>query len=123
MAAPASTWSVRRPDGGSDLFEFNSTSESNGTTRDVIGGFEFNLDRIDLSEIDADTTATGNQAFRWSEATTGTPARGYLMAVAGAGTDTWILGNTDSDAAAEFQLAVVDGSILPGYWLADDFFL
>ena len=45
------------------------------------------------------------------------------MAVAGTGTDTWILGNTDSDTAAEFQLAVVDGSIVPGYWLADDFFL
>ena len=108
---------------GSDVFEFSSTRESNGTTRDVIGGFEFDLDSIDLSEIDADATIAGNQAFRWTEATTGTPARGFLMAVAGTGTDTWILGNTDSDTAAEFQLAVVDGSIVSGYWLADDFFL
>ena len=108
---------------GSDIFEFNSTSDSNGTTRDVIAGFESDLDSIDLSAIDADTTIAGNQAFRWTDATTGTPAKGYLMAVAGTGTDTWILGNTDSDATAEFQLAVVDGTILPEYWLADDFFL
>ena len=45
------------------------------------------------------------------------------MAVAGTGSETWILGNTDDDATAEFQLAVVDGTIVATYWLGGDFIL
>ena len=76
-----------------------------------------------MSVIDANTTVAGNQAFRWSDATTGTPAKGFLMAVAGTDNQTWILGNTDDDAVAEFQVAVVDGTISPAFWLAGDFVL
>lgn len=108
---------------GADTFKFSSVNDSNGTTRDVIGSFEFDLDRIDISLIDANASLSGNQAFKWTEATTGTPARGYLMAVAGSDGRTWILGNTDGDATAEFQLAVQDGSFGPTYWTSTDFVL
>ena len=108
---------------GADTFKFNSVTESNGTTRDVVGSFEFDIDRIDLSLIDANASLTGNQAFRWTEATTGTPATGYLMAVAGSDGRTWILGNTDADSTAEFQVAVQDGSFGPTYWSSLDFVL
>ena len=46
-----------------DLFVFNSTAESAvGRNRDVIQDVE-SVDRIDLSRIDANVTADGNQAF------------------------------------------------------------
>lgn len=109
--------------GGSDVFKFNSTGDSNGSARDLIGSYDFDYDIIDVSAIDANTTSYGNQAFRWTDATIGTPAKGYLMAVAGASGQTWILGNTDNDATAEFQLRVVDGTVGPAYWLSGDFIL
>lgn len=108
---------------GSDTFKFNATSDSNGIARDVIGSFEFDLDKIDVSSIDANLTLAGNQAFHWSDATSGTPAKGYLMAVAGPGGVTWILGNVDDDATAEFQVVVRDGTHTPDYWLGIDFIL
>ena len=108
---------------GSDTFRFHSVNDSNGATRDVIGSFEFDLDRIDVSIIDANASLSGNQAFRWTDATTGTPATGYLMAVTGSDGRTWILGNTDADAVPEFQVAVQDGSFSPAYWASSDFVL
>jgi serralysin len=108
---------------GTDVFKFNSTLDSNGTTRDTIGSFEFDLDRIDVSAIDANLTLAGNQAFRWSDATTGTPPKGYLNAVSGPNGQTWILGNTDNDATPELQIAVSDGTFSADYWLRSDFIL
>ena len=89
----------------------------------MIGGFEFDIDRIDLAVIDSDATLSGNQAFKWTEATSGLPGKGYLMAVAGSDGRTWILGNTDADATPELQIAVEDGSFGPAYWTSLDFLL
>lgn len=108
---------------GSDTFKFLSVSDSNGTTRDLVGSFEFDLDRIDVSLIDANSSLGGNQTFKWTDATNGVPASGYMMAVAGTDGSTWILGNTDADAAPELQIAVQDGAYGPTYWTSADFIL
>jgi len=65
-------------DAGADRFVWNSTAETGVTvpTMDVISDFNFAQgDRIDLSGIDADTYAAGDQAFRFigQGAFTGTP--------------------------------------------------
>ncbi|HEX8224314.1 MAG TPA: calcium-binding protein, partial [Allosphingosinicella sp.] len=50
--------------GGADTFRYDAASDSVGLA-DLIGDFQSGLDRIDLSRIDADTIAGGNQAFSW----------------------------------------------------------
>jgi Ca2+-binding RTX toxin-like protein len=52
---------------GADVFDFNSVAESPAgrDARDFINGFTHGLDRIDLSSIDANPYASGNQAFRF----------------------------------------------------------
>ncbi|MFO1105028.1 MAG: calcium-binding protein [Amaricoccus sp.] len=108
---------------GADRFVYHSTGDSTGGSRDLIASFDFNADRIDLSAIDANVTAAGNQAFHWTDATSGVPLKGYLMAVAGSGGQTVILGNTDNDLYSELQIVVNDGSKSPAYWIDHDFFL
>ena len=54
--------------GGSDadIFVFVARGDSlAGTNRDVITDFRRNVDTIDVSAIDADWTARGNQAFEF----------------------------------------------------------
>ena len=75
-------------------------------------------DLIDLSAIDADTTADGNQAFAFGTAT----GKGRLWAV-NSGDTTLIRGNTDGDAAAEIEIAILDGAVKANAYAALDFIL
>ena len=63
-------------------------------------------DLIDLSRIDADATASGDQAFAWSGLEPG--GRGTLW-LSRSGSLTLVNGNLDDDAAIEFQLIIEDG--------------
>ena len=74
-------------------------------------------DLIDLSGIDANTAAAGNQAFVF-----GGTGIGRISAVA-SGADTLIRGNVDGDAAFEFALLIEDGGVLAGAYRAIDFVL
>lgn len=51
--------------GGADTFDFNAVSESTTTTAgaDAIADFQQGFDKIDFSDIDADSSAGGNQSF------------------------------------------------------------
>ena len=50
---------------GADRFDYDRVSGSvPGSGRDLIADYE-DVDIIDLSGIDADTTRPGDQAFRW----------------------------------------------------------
>jgi serralysin len=53
--------------GGADTFDFNAVSESLvGSSRDVVHFNRAELDKIDLSTIDANTSTTStNQAFKF----------------------------------------------------------
>ena len=93
-------------DVGNDLFDYNAVAESPvGAGRDKINGFSGNGalagDRIDLTTIDANVLLFGNQAFSWIGGNSFTAAR-QLRYVGGV-----LQGNTDGDAAAEFEIQLV----------------
>src|SRR4051812_6288063 len=51
---------------GADIFRYAATGESAGSSIDQILDFTSGTDKIDLSQIDADSTLAGNQAFAFS---------------------------------------------------------
>ncbi|HEY8355975.1 MAG TPA: calcium-binding protein, partial [Ramlibacter sp.] len=91
---------------GDDIFDFNAASESGITasTWDTIGDFVRGDDRIDLRTIDANSGngAGTNEAFT-TILTSGTAftAAGQLRLTGGV-----LYGNTDTDTAAEFAVAL-----------------
>lgn len=114
---------------GNDTFDFDFLSDSpvGNAVCDVIqaggGAAAFEGagaaagDRIDLSTIDANTTLGGNQAFVF-----GGTGKGHVWCV-NAGTTTEVFLNVDNDAAAEFQLNILDGGVLASAYKAADFIL
>ncbi|MDB6177079.1 calcium-binding protein, partial [Paracoccus sp. Z330] len=117
--------------GGEDTFRFYSTSESpfgSSGNYDRITDFQgagINLvsateDRIDLSSIDADTTAAGNQAFSFSGTTNGGAGTIWMQDV---GSETWLRVNTDDDSAPEMTVRISDGSDSANDYWAGDFIL
>lgn len=94
--------------GGADVFDFNRADHSvTGPGRDRISGFsaQGEGDRVDVSTIDADTRAAGNQAFTFIAEAAFTAAGQLRFAVEGG--NGMLSGNTDSDGEAEFQVVLV----------------
>ena len=90
---------------GADVFQFRSTGESpRGSNRDTIGDFD-DLDRIDLSAIDADTRSSGNQAFTFIGTGAFTGAAGQLRYVVSGGSLT-IQADTNRDRTADLEIQV-----------------
>jgi serralysin len=113
---------------GNDIFAFRTLNSSVPGATDRLqagdGAAAFQgaggaaLDLIDVSQIDANLTAGGNQTFLF-----GLPGnKGHLWCV-NSGANTRVLGNVDNDGAAEFQLDIVDGGTLANAYQAGDFFL
>lgn len=112
---------------GNDVFRFDARAESGLAARDLIragggaGAFErpgaAGGDRIDVSGIDADTRAAGNQSFEL-----GGTGRGHLW-LADSGTSTLLRANNDGDAAPDFELVIQDGATLASAYSAADFIL
>ncbi len=91
--------------GGVDTFRFDSTSDSNSATRDHVLDFTPGTDRIDLSRVDADSGAAGNQAFAWIGSNAFSGSAGQLRAVQQGGD--WILeGDTNGDGVADLVIAL-----------------
>jgi trimeric autotransporter adhesin len=88
---------------GADTFDFNLFTESLvGTSRDIITDFSrLQLDKIDLSTIDANTVLAADQAFAATILTTGAfTSIGQLRLVGDV-----LSGNTDNNfATAEFEI-------------------
>ena len=88
---------------GRDSWDFNDVADSPaGATRDVVTDFDPSVDVLDLAGIDADSTAPGNQSFRWvAKATlTGAAQLGYFVS----GGMTIVRASTDADAAPEVEI-------------------
>lgn len=110
---------------GNDIFVFTANTSTPGA-RDKIGegGNAFEGagkpggDLIDVSGLDADTTAAGMQDWIFGTS----HARGHLW-VTKSGTEAILNGNSDNDAAIEFQVAIDEENIAPPAFTANDFIL
>jgi Ca2+-binding RTX toxin-like protein len=96
---------------GADRFVYAATSESAvGANRDVITDFsQTQGDRIDLSAIDANAGASGNQAFTFIGTGLYTGVAGQLRYAVGGG-QTVIAGDVNGDGTSDFHIALT-GSI------------
>ncbi|WP_316678173.1 calcium-binding protein [uncultured Tolumonas sp.] len=101
---------------GADSFDFNALSELGlGTTRDVISDFKvIELDKIDLSGIDANTVLAGDQAFSFVTVFSSTDATGQIRFASGV-----LQISTDADVSAEYEIALTGVTTLA----ADSFIL
>jgi Ca2+-binding RTX toxin-like protein len=96
---------------GADIFDFNLSAQTGNTnrSRDIITDFAHLIDDFDLAGMDASTVQAGNNAFLWRGTGAFTSADGELrfqkINNAGTADDRTILyGDTDGDAASEFQI-------------------
>ena len=114
---------------GADVVDFDRAEDSaGGPWRDLLrggdGGRAFDGpgaaggDLIDVSGIDANTAAGGDQGFAWGGA-----GAGQLSLVEVGNTATLVRGNTDGDAAFEFELVIEDAQTLASHYAAADFVL
>ena len=101
--------------GGNDIFDFNAATESGAAFNKLDSVLDFNTgDKLDLSGIDANTGTATNDAFTLLSSISSitsasslfgaSPAAGTLRFVTGTGV---LYGNTDTDAAPEFAIALV----------------
>lgn len=91
--------------GGADVFRYDSTAESNAASMDQILDFTPGTDLLDLSRIDADTAAAGDQSFSWIGSNTFSGSAGQLRAFQ-QGSD-WILeGDINGDGVADLVIAL-----------------
>jgi Ca2+-binding RTX toxin-like protein len=97
---------VLRGGAGADLFLYNETAESVGKARDRIADLASG-DLVDLSEIDANETNGGNDAFQIVAMFSDTP--GEIILRYSAGKDrTTLRADTDGDSIAELVI-IMDG--------------
>lgn len=89
---------------GNDTFKLMSSADSGITnlTRDVITDFVRGQDKVDLSAIDANTSKSADQAFTsFISSASSFSKAGQLQLKDGI-----LYGNTDTDASAEFSIAL-----------------
>ncbi|MDK1385582.1 M10 family metallopeptidase [Sinorhizobium sp. 8-89] len=103
-----------------DRFLFRTLTDTTVTTtgRDTIYDFVASQsDRIDLSAIDANSAATGNQAFVFVGTAAFAGGKGELRYVQGA-SDTYIYGDVNGDRKADFAIHLDDAVALQkGYFV------
>ena len=81
---------------GADTFRYDSASDSVTGREDLIAGFQGGLDKVDLSRIDANANAGGDQAFTWIGSNAFSGSAGQLRTYEQGGYR-WIAGDTDGD--------------------------
>ncbi|MDK1377665.1 MULTISPECIES: M10 family metallopeptidase [unclassified Sinorhizobium] len=105
---------------GADRFLFKSLAETTVATtgRDTIYDFVASQsDRLDLSAIDANTTATGNQAFVFVGTAAFSGGKGELR-YDRATSDTYIYGDVNGDRKADFAIHLDDAvAMQKGYFI------
>ncbi len=88
-----------------DRFDFNSVKDSakTATYRDHITDFLRGSDKLDLCTIDARSTMTGNQAFKWIATQAFHHTAGELHYVR-SGANVIVSGDVNGDGKADFQI-------------------
>jgi serralysin len=104
-------WDWSTGGSGADIFRFRALSDSTpNANRDRITDFDLDVDRIDVSAIDADPFTGGNQAFEWRglAAFDDVGQARYQQS----GGSTLISFNVDTDAAPEMQIILTGNMAL-----------
>ena len=92
--------------GGADRFVYTSVLDSAPAAADTITDFQLGSDKIDLSQIDANTKIAGDQSFSFiTGAFTG--VAGQLHDVDGV-----LSGDVDGDGVADFQITLTNKPLL-----------
>ena len=86
---------------GADVFRFDALTDSVAGSADEIIGFQSGVDKIDLSRLDANSNADGDQAFAWIGGAAFHGVAGELRAY-DVGSTRWIEGDTDGDGDGDF---------------------
>ena len=94
---------------GADTFRYDSAADSVAGLEDLVAGFQSGLDKVDLSRIDANSNAAGDQAFAWIGGSAFTGAAGELRTYEQGGYR-WVAGDTDGDGIANFLIAFQAGT-------------
>lgn len=95
---------------GADTFLYFLASDSDRVLTDRIVNFEYGRDEIDLSAIDANTAAGGNQAFAFVGAAAFSGVAGQLRYAGGQ-----LSGDTDGDRVADLLITISNaGSFVAG---------
>jgi len=100
---------------GADTFRYSSHTESTaGANRDVITDWQ-NVDKIDLSAMDANLTTGGTQGFAFmgegsADRTVGVGELKYYYA----GGNTYLVGDVTGDNDADFQIEITGTHVLEG---------
>ena len=92
---------------GVDRFTFGSTLDSAINTPDVIADFQTGVDKIDLSLIDANGSAAGDQAFSFVVAFTNTPGQLRIRNLSGFSV---VEGDVNGDSTPDIVITVI-GSV------------
>lgn len=95
--------------GGADTFRFGAAESTDAARDSIVDFLGASGDRIDLSQIDAKTSAIGDQAFAFigSAAFTGAGQLRYSGGV--------LSGDTDGDKIADFSASLGAAPVLSGY--------
>ena len=98
-------------DAGADIFQYQSTTDSPLFGRDTINNFQPTLDKIDLSQIDANAVLPGNQAFTFigTAAFTGLGQLRYQLS----GSNVRLFGNTSGTLTPELEILIANTTLNP----------
>lgn len=98
--------------GGADRFDYNSVADSGrGALADILTDFVSGSDRIDLSGIDANSNAGGDQAFAFIGTGAFTGVAGQLRYQA-EGSGVRIFADLNGDKVADFELVANSATIV-----------
>jgi Ca2+-binding RTX toxin-like protein len=104
-------------DTDTDKFIYTEVAQSTSASYDRLVNFS-SYDYIDMSGVDADATASGNQYFNFIGSAEFSGVAGQLRTVTGL-TNTYVYADTDGDKVADFMLQVDGLHALTSY----DFYL
>lgn len=91
---------------GNDVFRYQALADSEGNAIDSLMDFTPGADRIDLSAIDADSTAAGKQSFSFIGGAVFTGNAGQLRFDQGEPGATAVLADVDGDAVADWAIRI-----------------
>jgi Ca2+-binding RTX toxin-like protein len=109
--------------GGADTFLFRSITESRPGAKDIITDFTQGQDILHLTTIDANSVLAGNQDFSFIGDAAFSNIAGELRADTGTAGIVRVLGDTNGDGVADFEIQLTITAGMPGPMTVADFML